>query len=173
MSQKQINIFLTILLLSNLGFTSYRAFIERPFELPGKGLDEYDMTSPEAALSSIREMVTTFDLKAGLDYFRLSVKEKSDPLLDYLTVSNAELTVEKTHVIKDSSIDGSSGKILAFMKVVANGVETRDVQAFEKREGILMPSSFKLFEFNKDSWTQEDKYLWEVQSSWKTKGQLE
>jgi len=175
MSQKTVNSLLFILLLSNLGLTGCLVFTlnKKEFEVPGKGLDHYDMSSPEAALNSIRDMVTSYDIKAGIDFLKLNLKEESNPFMNFLTVPDAKLSVEKTHVIKDSSKEGANGTILAYIKVVSNGVETRDVRAFQKKEGILVPGLFTLYEFNKDSWTQEDKYLWQLQNTWKTKARLD
>ncbi len=196
MPQGLINLVLSVLLAANLAFSFYlllgiqdtsnqiqraietgeskiKSLSEQPFEMPGKGLSHYDMTSPEAALRSIRKMVVDLDLKAGVDFIKLTMKSDTTPFVYFIMNDDSKLTVQKTHLIKNSSSKNMEGKILAFIKVEANGVETYDVQAFEKKEGILVPDSFYMSEYDKEIWTNEDKYLWNAKSLWKTRGTID
>lgn len=182
--QKLITALLVFGVLVNFSFTAYiytefqkasneiRAVLSEPFEAPGKGLKAYDMSTPESSLRSFKSAIEAFDIQAGIDLLKIDMRSNSTPYLDFLFEDNAKLEVVKAHLIKDTSSQNSAGKVLAFIRVTTNGVESRDVQAFEKKEGMYMPSSFYISEYSKDDWTDEDKYLDRIRNSWITTGKL-
>ena len=182
--QKIMNVALTFGILANLAFTGYlytqfeqgsrdlQSMLNAPFKAPGKGLDAYDMSTPESSLRSFKAAIDAFDLQAGIDLFKVNARSDNSPYLEYLLGEDAELEVVKTHLIKNTSSSDSAGKVLAFIRVTASGVESRDVQAFEKKDGLYLPASYYLSGYSKEDWTDEDKFLDKVQKSWKTTGKL-
>lgn len=184
MGQRAVNAILLVGLSANLTLLGYlywryegtvsalEAAAAAPFELPGRGLAHYDMSSPEAMLTSARSMILNVDIKAGVEYLKLTMLSESDPFIEYLLADDAQVSVEKTHVVKDSSQEDATGTILAFVRITANGVEHHFVGRYQRKNGILVPASFYLFDFNKDNWTNEDKYLYEAMEAWENTGKL-
>ena len=184
MGQKVVNTILVILLAANIGISFYlynqliqaRSQLERmldgPTQIPGKGLQHYDLSSPETTLKSVKTMISSFDVKAGMDYWTLLMRQSNDPLMEYYFAEEAELTIEKTHVVGDSSVSGANGKVIAFVQIRSNGVDYHDVQVFERVDGYFFGSSFSLYEWDVEEWTDEDTYLKKAMDSWETSGKL-
>lgn len=185
MGQKILNIVLLVGLIAVSSFSYYLynqnqnitsellRYANKPFELPGEGLDSYDMTNPEAYLRSMKEMISSFDLKAGFDYVKLAMlNDGGDPKAEFFFTDNSQVSVKKTHVISNTSAEGKEGVIIAFEQIIVNGVTHNDISFYERVNGILVESYFYLPEYNQEEWTEEDSYLFEAMNAWRTSGRL-
>ena len=109
-----------------------------PFELPGNGLSHYDLSSPEAMLKSVRQMVVNVDLKADWSTQSSRWRRRVTRSLSTLFSKDAELSVEKARVIKNSHRPNAAGTILAFVRVTADGVEHHFVGRTSAKEACSL-----------------------------------
>ena len=99
----------------------------------GSNLTEYNMTSPEASLTSLKKMVAKDDLRAGLQYLKkLIVIDDQDTQLNFFFDEVTDLMLAKTFVISGSGDPNQNGKVVSFVKYKVKGVEFRKVFFFKK-----------------------------------------
>ena len=193
--QTIFNLVIAISLAANVGFTyviftkgqdyasQYEAAKEQieaakdaPFVLPGKGIEAYDMSEPQAALESSKQMLADLDLRAMYDIAKKVVVEEDDdssPSVKFYTSDNAAAIVVKTHVVKSPSKNDNKGKVIAFVKYRVDGADSHDILEFNKFGNIYFPGGNRYYiGYDKEKLTDEDKYLEKVIKKWKTEGKL-
>lgn len=116
----------------------------------GSGLEAYDFSSPQAALTSALELEQSDDIRAGIELARLRNNSRADEKL------------KTTKVHKESTYEG---KKLLFISYEENGLSQYDVAAFEKHAdtGYWLPSHVSTYSMN-DNQLKSAIQEWEARS---------
>jgi len=100
----------------------------------GSDISKYDLSSPQAALLSIQEMIKTNDILAGIQYTKnfilMMSNDESGFNLFFDNASNVAL--EKTFIVTGSGDASENGKVVSFVTYEVKGVEFREVFYFNK-----------------------------------------
>ena len=126
----------------------------------GTDLSEYDMTSPEASLTSLQKMVAKDDLRAGLQYFKkLVVIDDKDSSINFFFDEIEGLSLVKTFVITESGEPSENGKVVSFVKYKVKGVEFRKVFYFNKLDdgAFYLTSDYSPPYYPEEKKTEADK----------------
>jgi hypothetical protein len=129
----------------------------------GKGLSQYDFSTPKAALISSMEIQNKFDIKA--------IMQLAAATSDHI-FGNAAEKQRTLKVWKEAEWRGN--KVL-FCSFERDGITEYSCEAVERnaQTGRWMPSSLPLiFENAGDSVSEEDKRLSKMVSRWKESGTL-
>jgi hypothetical protein len=102
----------------------------------GKPLSDYDLSNPQAALLSVRDMLQTENIRAGAGYFvRLMSTGESEDRISFFSEDVTDLKFVNTFEVKDSGYDTNNGKVVSLVQYKIKGIEYRQAFYFIRNKG--------------------------------------
>lgn len=159
--------------LSKLSLDGSKSFL-------GKGINSYQLDTPENTVHSIIQMLNENDALALWQYYKIllqatlvdefSGKDPSDEraLVSLLISGVDNVSVEKIHKVKSSVNLNNNGIVLVFVSYVLDGVENRViVTLYQAPRGlfVLAERSYSVRGYKKRS--EEDNYIDKLITEWK------
>lgn len=141
----------------------------------GSDISKYDLSSPQAALSSVQAMVKNNDVRAGLQYFKnLVVMDDKDSDLNFFFDDVTEVNLAKTFVITGSGNESENGKVVSFVTYKVKGIEFRKVFYFKKLDDgtFYLTGNFSPPYYPEEKKTEADKRYVELIKKFKDTGAL-
>jgi hypothetical protein len=138
-----------------------------------KGLQSYNLTSPEETIKSMHQIISNHDLLAGLELIGSMIKRENIPEAKLFFTEKPEIKIEKSIEVKNSGNETNNGTIISFVKTIVDGVEYHFVMYFDKdSSGKFYPQIAYIKPWDPAKMTDEDKSIDGMINKWQKEGKL-